>query len=63
MDVVRRRRLTDPSGQFTVNSTKNLQALNYLCTLANTDKVTEPNPGSTTAPTAAGPSSPRTRWP
>jgi multiple sugar transport system substrate-binding protein len=38
---------TNPSGQFTVNSTKNLQALNYLRTLANTDKVTEPNPGST----------------
>jgi multiple sugar transport system substrate-binding protein len=38
---------TNPSGQFTVNSAKNQQALNFLRTLANTDKVTEPNPGST----------------
>jgi multiple sugar transport system substrate-binding protein len=38
---------TNSSGQFTVNSAKNLQALNFLRTLANTDKLTEPNPGST----------------
>ena len=36
-----------PSGQWTVNSAKNVQALNFLRKLANTDKVTEPNPGST----------------
>jgi multiple sugar transport system substrate-binding protein len=35
------------SGQWTVNSAKNLQALDFLRKLANTDKVTEPNPGST----------------
>ena len=38
---------TNSAGQFTVNSAKNLQALNFLRTLSNTDKVTEPNPGST----------------
>jgi multiple sugar transport system substrate-binding protein len=35
------------SNQWTVNSAKNVQALNFLRKLANTDKVTEPNPGST----------------
>ncbi len=35
------------SGQWTINSAKNLQALNFVRKLANTDKVTEPNPGST----------------
>jgi multiple sugar transport system substrate-binding protein len=38
---------TSPSGQWTVNSPKNLQAMDFLRKLANTDKVTEPNPGST----------------
>lgn len=38
---------TTPSGQWSVNSPKNLQAMNFLRTLANKDKVTEPNPGST----------------
>jgi multiple sugar transport system substrate-binding protein len=38
---------TNSSGQFAVNSTKNVQALNFLRSLSNTDKVTEPNPGST----------------
>ena len=36
-----------PSGQWTINSAKNLQALQFLRTLANTDKVTEPDPGKT----------------
>jgi multiple sugar transport system substrate-binding protein len=35
------------SGQWTVNSAKNVQTLDFLRKLANTDKVTEPNPGST----------------
>ncbi len=38
---------TSPSGQWTVNSPANLQAMSFLRKLANTDKVTEPNPGST----------------
>jgi multiple sugar transport system substrate-binding protein len=38
---------TAPSGQWSVNSTQNLQAMDFLRKLANTDKVTEPNPGST----------------
>src|SRR5579875_2418117 len=38
---------TSSSGQWTVNSAKNVQALNFLRSLSNTDKVTEPNPGST----------------
>jgi len=38
---------TSPSGQWTINSPQNLQAMNFLRTLANTDKLTEPNPGST----------------
>ncbi|MBO0784585.1 MAG: extracellular solute-binding protein [Actinobacteria bacterium] len=36
-----------PSGKWSINSAKNLQAMNFLRTLANTDKVTEPNPGKT----------------
>jgi multiple sugar transport system substrate-binding protein len=36
-----------PSGQWTINSAKNIQAMNFLRKLANTDKVTEPNPGAT----------------
>lgn len=36
-----------PSGQWSINSAKNLQAMNFLRTLANSDKVTEPNPGKT----------------
>ncbi len=35
------------AGKFTINSPKNIQALNFLAKLANVDKVTEPNPGST----------------
>jgi len=38
---------TTPSGQWSINSPKNLQAMSYLRSLANTEKVTEPNPGST----------------
>jgi multiple sugar transport system substrate-binding protein len=38
---------TTPAGQWSVNSPKNVQAMSFLRTLANTDKVTEPNPGST----------------
>jgi multiple sugar transport system substrate-binding protein len=38
---------TTPSGQWSINSQKNLQAMSFLRTLANTDKATEPNPGST----------------
>ena len=38
---------TSPSGQWSVNSAKNIQAMAFLRKLANTDKVTEPNPGST----------------
>lgn len=38
---------TSPSGQWSVNSAKNLQAMAFLRKLSNTDKVTEPNPGST----------------
>jgi multiple sugar transport system substrate-binding protein len=38
---------TTSSGQWSVNSAKNVQALNFLRSLSNTDKVTEPNPGST----------------
>ena len=38
---------TTPSGQWSINSPQNVQALNNLRTLANTDKVTEPNPGKT----------------
>lgn len=34
-------------GQWTINSTKNLQALDFLNQLANTAKVTEANPGAT----------------
>jgi multiple sugar transport system substrate-binding protein len=36
-----------PSGQWSINSPKNVQALQFLRTLANTDKVTEPDPGKT----------------
>jgi multiple sugar transport system substrate-binding protein len=36
-----------PSGQWSIDSPQNKQAMNFLRTLANTDKVTEPNPGST----------------
>ncbi len=38
---------TTPSGQWSISSQKNVQAMSFLRTLANTDKVTEPNPGST----------------
>src|ERR1700760_2166513 len=38
---------TNGSGHWTGNSAKNVQTLNFLRKLANTDKVTEPNPGST----------------
>ena len=34
-------------GQWTINSKKNLQALQFLRTLSNTDHATEPNPGDT----------------
>jgi multiple sugar transport system substrate-binding protein len=33
--------------QWTINSPKNLTTLNFLRTLANTDQVTEPDPGKT----------------
>jgi multiple sugar transport system substrate-binding protein len=36
-----------PDGKWSINSPQNVQALNNLRTLANTDKVTEPNPGKT----------------
>lgn len=36
-----------PSGQWSIDSPQNKQAMGFLRTLANTDKVTEPNPGST----------------
>lgn len=35
------------AGGFTINSPKNVAALKFLAKLANVDKVTEPNPGST----------------
>jgi multiple sugar transport system substrate-binding protein len=35
------------AGQWTINSAKNLQALDFLRTLSNTDKATEPDPGAT----------------
>jgi multiple sugar transport system substrate-binding protein len=38
---------TTPSGKWSINSPQNVQALKNLRTLANTDKVTEPNPGKT----------------
>ncbi len=38
---------TTSSGKWSINSPQNLRALQGLRTLANTDKVTEPNPGKT----------------
>ena len=35
------------AGRWTINSPKNVQALQFLYNLANVSKVTEPNPGST----------------
>ncbi len=38
---------TNAKGQWTINSPKNVQALQFLYKLANTYNVTEPNPGAT----------------
>ncbi|HTV11958.1 MAG TPA: extracellular solute-binding protein [Acidimicrobiales bacterium] len=38
---------TNSAGQWTINSPTNMATLNFLRTLANVDKVTEPEPGST----------------
>ncbi len=38
---------TTPAGQWAISSPQNTQALQFLRTLANTDKVTEPEPGKT----------------
>jgi multiple sugar transport system substrate-binding protein len=38
---------TTPAGQWSINSPKNQQTMQFLRTLANTDKVTEADPGKT----------------
>ncbi len=38
---------TGPAGRWSLSSPQNLQAMQFLRTLANTDKVTEPDPGKT----------------
>ncbi len=38
---------TTPGGQWAINSPQNTKALQFLRALANTDKVTEPEPGKT----------------
>jgi multiple sugar transport system substrate-binding protein len=38
---------TDSSGKWTINSDKNVQALQFLADLSNKDKVTQINPGKT----------------
>jgi multiple sugar transport system substrate-binding protein len=38
---------TNSKGQWTINSPTNVQTMNFLRTLVNVDKVTEPEPGST----------------
>ena len=47
VDVVQRRGLDQPVRPLDDRQRKNLQAMEFLRKLANTDKVTEPNPGST----------------
>ena len=46
---------TSPSGAWTINSSKNLQAMDFLRQLANTDRVTEPS--SSTSGSRGGASS------